>query len=138
MRFEYEISGDGRSRIEDVVHYLESLRPGTYEIEVTKIGPNRTRKQEKTHWRRCGLLVDGLNERMREVGKHAGYSKGAVHELIMHRAGFHDLLEINGEPDLIRWSSTMLTVEQYSTLFEHTDDVADFLGVNLSSLPKPF
>ncbi len=136
MRIELSVDGFGRRDVEPVVKYLSGLEKGSYSIEIKKEGPAHSDDQRRAHWKRCSLIVDNLNEHMRQLGARAGYSKDAIHEAAMHRAGFHDLVDLDHGPEILRWSSKILTKEQYSVLFDVTQDMAEFVGADLSYIPR--
>lgn len=136
MLIELSVDGIGRRDIEPVVRYLSGLEKGSYSIEIKKQGPGHSDDQRKAHWKRCGIIVDNLNEHLRELGRRTGYTKDAIHEVAMHRAGYHDLIELDSGPEILRWSSKILTKEQYSVLFDVTQEMGDFIGADLSYIPR--
>ena len=77
----------------------------------------RTPQQNKCYWKR--------NE---ELSIETGYSKEALHEQFMVRAGYGKRLKFKTADYFFRVSSTELDVKQFSVLMGFQDELAQFLN----------
>lgn len=105
-----------------ILKRLAGLKHGEIYIELANTTRRRTIKMNRLYW----LW-------MRVLSQHTGYSKGGLHELLMHRAGFHDIIELAEEVHVIRWSSAKLTVDQFTELMREAEEIADKI-----SCPLPY
>jgi len=95
-----------------IMSVLEGMPPGEVIIEIVR-SRRRTFKMNRLYWKWVGVISSEL-----------GYSKNAMHEVFMHMAGFHDVVEIANQTHVIRWSSSKLSVEQFARLMEIAEEVA--------------
>lgn len=82
-----------------------------------ELKPQRTPKQNKCYWKR--------NE---ELASETGYSKEALHEQFMARAGYGKRIKYPTAEYFFRVSSTELDVKQFSVLMGFQDELAQFLN----------
>ena len=77
----------------------------------------RTPEQNRTYWLRNA-----------ELASETGYSKEALHEQFMARAGYGKRLQFKNADYFFRVSSTELDVKQFSVLMAFQDELAQFLN----------
>ena len=114
------LSEDGQLRIDDQQSYkswLKTLKPGCLVVTIRNQRKKRSLPQNNLHWLRCEYLAD-----------YSGYSKEAIHELLMHACNYHDKLYIDGQEHHVRWTSTTLSTVQFSELFKKQQALADWLS----------
>lgn len=92
---------------------------GGVPVKVTykQIRKQRTPDQNRLYWRR--------NE---ELAMETGYSKEALHEGFMERAGFGKRLKVRHADYFFRQSSRDLDTKQFSLLMSYQDELAQFLN----------
>lgn len=82
-----------------------------------EIRKQRTPDQNKLYWKR--------NE---ELASETGYSKEALHEQFMVRAGYGKRLKFRDADYFFRSSSVDLDTKQFSVLMTYQDELAAFLN----------
>lgn len=108
--------------VRTLMRKIAGMKQGEIFLEIVNASKRRTIKMNRLYW----LW-------MRVLSQHTGYSKGGLHELLMHRAGFHDIIELAGDVHVIRWSSAKLTVDQFTELMREAEEIADKI-----SCPLPY
>jgi hypothetical protein len=87
-----------------------------------KVIKQRTPDQNKLYWKR--------NE---ELSSETGYSKEALHEQFMARAGYGRRVKYGTADYFFRVSSTELDTKQFSVLMGYQDELAAFLNEDRES-----
>ena len=82
-----------------------------------ELKPQRTPDQNRLYWKRN-----------QELSSETGYSKEALHEQFMVRAGYGKRLKFKNADYFFRVSSTELDVRQFSVLMGFQDELAAFLN----------
>lgn len=82
-----------------------------------ELKPQRTPDQNRLHWARNA-----------ELSSETGYSKEALHEQFMVRAGYGKRLQFKTADYFFRVSSTELDIKQFSVLMGYQDELAQFLN----------
>lgn len=82
-----------------------------------ELKPQRTPDQNRLYWARNA-----------ELSSETGYSKEALHEQFMVRAGYGKRLQFKTADYFFRVSSTELDIKQFSVLMGYQDELAQFLN----------
>lgn len=82
-----------------------------------ELKPQRTPDQNRLYWARNA-----------ELSSETGYSKEALHEQFMVRAGYGKRVQFKTADYFFRVSSTELDIKQFSVLMGYQDELANFLN----------
>jgi len=97
---------------------LSAFRGGVpIKVIYKKVNKQRSIDQNKCYWKR--------NE---ELSSETGYSKEALHEGFMERAGYGKRLKVKTAEYFFRSSSRDLDTKQFSELMKYQDELAEFLN----------